>query len=225
MAAPSAPAAASLSTYIEVAPSCPKTTSVPFFTHVTEVGNPSAALNPTSQQPGGATLPWAGAAAFPAPGSAAHCTLHPASSIQDGLGKLSLTVANGYKAPNFGGDDVHKLDHSVPSASLNWIDLSFDLSFLSAATTFASVDLHLWLSSLSPTTLTYTKPIPLEVYDGSRKLKDFCTPDCPPRSTGTCFQCPPGTISPDIPCAKPGCDGTLVSKALLPRWAVSLPVF
>ncbi|EFN52224.1 expressed protein [Chlorella variabilis] len=160
---------ASLSTYIEVAPSCPKTTSVPFFTHVTE----------------------------------------------DGLGKLSLTVANGYKAPNFGGDDVHKLDHSVPSASLNWIDLSFDLSFLSAATTFASVDLHLWLSSLSPTTLTYTKPIPLEVYDGSRKLKDFCTPDCPPRSTGTCFQCPPGTISPDIPCAKPGCDGTLVGSSTL----------
>jgi hypothetical protein len=97
--------------------------------------------------------------------------------------------------------DALTLTSSIPTLALNYLRLSFDLSFLSPAARMASATLYLYIS----TPLTVSKgqsAIPVDAWDPTLPLKQFCNATCPDGTSGvTCFKCPPNaaTLDPAIP--------------------------
>jgi hypothetical protein len=136
-----------------------------------------------------------------------------AASSQEGVEALMLR--EGRLIVRSGEDDYQTLVNSVPTQSLTYYKLSFDLSWLSPRTVVRTARLLLLLSKPLPTTAAYTGGgVKLEVWDGSKPLKSLCSAACPTGTNGkTCFLCPPNkaALPATVPCAQPGCAGTRVS--------------
>lgn len=137
----------------------------------------------------------------------------PPASLQESV--ETLTLRDGKLSVRSGDAEYQTLVNSVPTQSLTYYKLSFDLSWLSTRAVIRSARVLFFMSKPLPSTAAYTGGgVKLEVWDASRPLKSFCSASCPTGTNGkTCFLCPPNKAAlPDsVPCAQPGCAGTRVS--------------
>lgn len=119
--------------------------------------------------------------------------------LQDTRGSFNFRTGKDWVEQ--GDTEVLTLTSSIATLSLVYLRFEFDLSFLSPNARIASASFYLFISNA----LTISKDqasVPLEVWDPTLPLKQYCNATCPDGTSGiTCFKCPPNaaTLDPAIP--------------------------